>query len=224
MNNSKSTGIRKRQEITKANQMMFLWVAGISVIVGFSLVIALFLGQKIIFGEKVVSQKEVTARTLSENLAIVDQLRDNVRVLDTNEDLNSTRLKDGDSALQSVLDALPADANSTALGSSLQSKLLSGVNGVTIDTIRVDPVVDAVDGEESFGENTIQFSFTVSVASTNPDALREVLLRLERSIRAINITNLSVERQGSRIALSAIGQAYYEPAKTLELKEKVVKP
>ena len=224
MNNSKSTGIRKRQEITKANQMMFLWVAGISVIVGFSLVIALFLGQKIIFGEKVVSQKEVTARTLSENLAIVDQLRDNVRVLDTNEDLNSTRLKDGDSALQSVLDALPADANSTALGSSLQSKLLSGVNGVTIDTIRVDPVVDAVDGEESFGENTIQFSFTVSVASTNPDALREVLLRLERSIRAINITNLSVERQGSRIALSATGQAYYEPAKTLELKEKVVKP
>ncbi|RYF27972.1 MAG: hypothetical protein EOO17_05485 [Chloroflexi bacterium] len=224
MNNSKSTGIRKRQEITKANQTMFLWVAGVSVVVGFSLVIMLFLGQKIIFGEKVVSQKEATARTLSKNLEVVDQLRDNVRVLDTNEDLKSTRLKDGDSALQSVLDALPADANSTALGSSLQSKLLSGVNGVTIDTIRVDPVTSDDTGSESTGDNTIQFSFTVSVASTNPEALREVLLRLERSIRAINITNVSVERQGARIALSAIGHAYYEPAKTLELKEKVVKP
>jgi hypothetical protein len=226
----KTTGIRKRQQITKANRTMFLWVAAASVVVGFSVVIAIFLWQKIAFGETVIAEKSKTLATLNSDLGAIEGLRGNIRVLNTNESLKTTRLKDTDEAVQSVLDALPADANSTALGSSLQAKLLSGVNGVTLDAIKVDPVIgveteiqnSSATGDA--GDNTISFSFTVSVASNNPDALRQVLQRLERSIRAIDITSLSVEQQGSRLVLSAAGHAYYQPAQTIQLKDKVVKP
>ena len=222
-------GLRKRQQILKANRAMFLWVAVASVVVGFSLVLAIFLFQKISFGEKVLSEKSKTLSTLEDNLKAVPALRDNIRVLDTNEALKSTRINDSDLSIQSVLDALPADANSTALGSSLQSKLLSGVDGVTLDAIKVDPVNGVETSEDSAvttdsGENTISFTFTVSVANSKPDALREVLRRVERSIRAVNITSLTIEQQGSRLVMSASGHAYYEPARTIQLRDKVVTP
>ena len=230
MNNmDQNIGLRKRQQIQKANRAMFLWVAVASVVVGFSLVLAIFLFQKISFGEKVLSEKSKTLATLEDNLEAVPALRDNIRVLDTNEALKSTRSKDTDLSIQSVLDALPADANSTALGSSLQSKLLSGVDGVTLDAIKIDPVSGVETSDESAvttdsGENTISFTFTVSVANSKPDALREILRRLERSIRAVNITNLTVEQQGSRLVMSAGGHAYYQPARTIQLRDKVVTP
>ncbi|OGL22666.1 hypothetical protein A2707_05130 [Candidatus Saccharibacteria bacterium RIFCSPHIGHO2_01_FULL_45_15] len=223
----KTTGIRKRQQITKSNRTMFLWVAGASLVIGFSVVIALFLWQRIDFGDKVLQQKNETLATIESNLQNVPKLRDNIRVLETDDSLKSTRLKDTDRAVQSVLDALPADANSTALGSSLQSKLLTGVNGVTLDAIKVEPVkgVETSSGSgSSSGSNQIDFSFTISAASGNAESLRQVLQQVERSIRAINLTSLTVEQQGARLVMSASGYAYYQPAQSIELKDKVVRP
>lgn len=229
--------VRKRDRIVSANRMMFVWVSGISVIVGFAVVLSIFLGQKIFYGEKVLSEKQKTVNTLNANIAAVPYLKDNVRVLNTNKGLKDSRVRESDRPIQAVLDALPADANSTALGASLQSKLLGGIAGLTLDTIKVDPVygvetgeedsanvVDADSSNDSSSSNTISFSITVSTDVSNPDALREVLLRLERSIRAIDVRALSVSTQGTRLVLTANGHAYYEPARTIDLKDKVVKP
>ncbi len=223
---TKSVGLRKRQQIVKANQVMFLWVAGASVVIGFAIVISIFLGQKILFGQKVIAKKLETQSTLNQNIKVVSTLRDNVRVLDTNEALKSVRLSDSDRPIQSVLDALPADANDTALGSSLTSRIIGGINGVTLEAITVQPVSGAseVESVSSEGFNRINFSFSVSVNASDTDSLREVLRRVEGSIRAINITGLSVESQGTKRVMSAVGYAYYEPAKTIEMKEEVVRP
>lgn len=224
-----NVGLRKRQQIMHANRLMFLWVAGVSAVVGFSLVLALFLWQKISFGEKVLAEKSKTLSTLESNLGEISALRDNVRVLDTNEALKSTRIDDSNLPIQSVLDALPASANSAALGSSLQAKLLSGVEGVSLDAIKVDPIDGAETGDTSEAVEDVQaqeihFTFTVSVANSRPDALREVLRRVERSIRAINITSLLVEQQGERLVMTATGNGYYQPAVSIQLKDKVVNP
>lgn len=234
---AKSIGLKKRQQIANANRMMFLWVTGVSVVVGFALVLSVFLGQKIWFGERVLAEKNKTIATLDANKKIIPDLQNNVRVLDTNEGLKATRLKEEDRPIQSVLDALPADANSTALGSSLQSKLLSGIPGLTIDTIKVDPVigvetqdastqnvVDAGAAGVTTDEHAIHFSVTVSTTSTNPDALREVLLRLQKSIRAIDVRSLSITSQSSRLVMTLSANAFYEPAKTIQLNDKVVRP
>ena len=224
-----TAGLRKRQQITRANQVMFLWVAGISVVVGVSIVLIIFLAEKILFGEKVIAEKQNTVAVLQKNIDTVEDLKDNVRVLNTDENLQATRLDEGDSALQSVLDALPADANSTAMASSLQTKLLAGVPGVTIESLKVDPVsgIETESTSSSSSDpasNTIGFSFTVSTASTNQEGLRTVLQRIEKSIRPFNIMSLSVESQGNRVVMVATGLGYYDPGQVVQLKEKVVQP
>jgi hypothetical protein len=224
----KTAGLRKRQQITRASQMMFLWIAGVSVVVGFCLVLILFLAQKIWFGEKVIAEKNKTVSVLQKNLDTVQSLKDNVRVLNTNDALKSTRLKDTDPPIQSILDALPANANSTAMASSLQVKLLGGVTGVIIESLKVEPVGGVETNTDTSGNNassnSIGFSFSVSAATSNQDGLRQVLLNLEKSIRPFNIISLSVESQGNRIAMIGTGVGYYETAQTLELTTKAVRP
>lgn len=224
--------LRKRQQIMRTNQSMFIWIAGVSVVVGISIVLVVFLVQSIWFGEKVIAEKRNTESILDKNLSVIPSLKDNVRVLNADENLKLTRLNDTDSAIQSVLDALPAQANSTAMATSLQTKLIGGVSGISIESLKVQPVsgveiantATASSDSSDPTSNMIGFSFSISAATNNQDALREVLLRIEKSIRPFNITSLSVEGQGSRVVLTVAGVGYYEPAQTSELKDKVVRP
>jgi hypothetical protein len=136
----KLVAIRKRTQIASANRMMFLWVAGVSVVFGVSLVAVIFLAQIIVFNERVLFEKSKTVSTLDSNYKNVtekDGLEDKVRVLDTNQALIDSKAKPDDQAIQVILDALPSDANSLALGASLQNKLLFGINGLTIDSLQV---------------------------------------------------------------------------------------
>lgn len=239
MNNMQpnDTAIRKRTQITKANRTMFVWVAIVSVIVGFSVVGSIFLVQKLFFNEKVIKAKETTVQTLKENNANITELQAQVRVLDSNEALASVKSNPEDQAIQVILDALPSDANSLALGASLQNKLLAGIDGLTIQTLQVDPVVGveqlAADGESEpvvveEGDDTSvsanQISLRFSVSSASPDALKTVLQRLERSIRTIKVLNIKIENQGEEQLLTIEARAFYEPARVVELKESVVKP
>ncbi len=232
---SQSTGLRKRQQISRANKMMFLWVAGVSVVVGISIVLTIFLAQRILFGEKVIAEKNKTASTLEANLKAVATLKDNINVLNTNENLKTTTLSESDPPIQSVLDALPAVANSTALASSLQTKLLVGVAGITLESVSVDatdsdqtvdastPAPAATDVSGS-GANQIGFTFAVSASIDNYAALQQVLERLEKSIRPMTVTSLSVEGQGDRVTMTVTGVSYYGSAKSIQLTDKVLKP
>ena len=218
--------LRKRQQIAKANRMMFLWVAGVSVIVGIALVLSIFLVQKLLFNEQVLGKKNETVRTLTDNNKIVGQLKDNARVLNTNQNLLDSRAKEEDTALQAILDALPSEPNSSALGSSLQNILLPG-DGIQVESLTVEPVAGVEGTSESQnatsnGENSIGFNFSVSAPSDKIDSLRELLRRLEKSIRAIDVQTTAIEMQGSRITLTASAFAYYEPTKSIELKTESV--
>lgn len=232
---AQNTAIRKRQQIANANRMMFVWVAAVSALVGIAAVASLFLLQKAWFNEKVLAEKSKTASTLTQNNKVVNGLKDEVRVLNTNSALKSAMAPGEDQPVQVVLDALPAEANSSALGSSLQEKFLNDP-ALTIESLNVDPVAgvesqtdggdiqDASVSDQAASGNQITFRFTVSTDVNNASALKTLLQKLERSIRAINISTLSIETQGSRLVLTVDGNAFYEPAKTVELKDKTVKP
>lgn len=229
------TAIRKRQQIANANRMMFIWVAIVSGIVGIAVVASIFLLQKAWFNEKVLLEKGTTAATLSQNNQVIDDLKDQIRVLNTNDALRSAMAPGESEPIQVVLDALPSDANSSALGSSLQEKFLNG-SGLSLESLSVDPVagVESQTSEnvqdasqtagQASGQNQITFRFSVSTPADNASALKELLQKLERSIRAIDITSLTIETQGSKLMMNVEGRAYYEPAKSVELKDKTVKP
>lgn len=228
---TKEVALRKRQQIAKANRTMFLWVAGVSVIVGFAAVGSIFLVQKLAFNQKVINEKNNTVSILTKNNAAVAELEENIRLLDTNEGLNSTKANPEDKALQVILEALPADANSLALGSSLQSKLIAGIDGLTLESLNVTPVAGIEVSNDSAvqdasttveeGQNQITFNLAVS---GDANALKALLERFERSIRAIDITNLVLEQANGKLTMTIDGHAFYEPARTIELKDKVVKP
>jgi hypothetical protein len=215
--------------------MMFTWVAVVSAIVGIALVASLFLLQKAWFNEKVLAEKGKTASTLVHNNEVIEKLKDEIRVLNTNEDLKSAMAPGESEPIQVVLDALPSEANSSAFGSSLQEKFLKDP-ALTIESLNVDPVAGvesqsdsnvqdaSADSSTSGGKNQITFRFSVSTSVNNASALKSLLQRLERSIRAIDITTLAVETQGTKLVLTVDGHAFYEPAKTVELKNKTVKP
>jgi len=230
---SQETALRKRQQIANANRMMFAWVAGISALVGIAIVASIFLLQKAWFNEKVLAEKSKTASTLVKNNEVVGELKNQVRVLNTSEALKEAMLDGETQPVQVVLDALPSEANSSALGASLQEKFLTS-EGLTLEALAVDPVqgvesqddgsVQDASATAQTGENIISFRFAVSADVNNASALKDLLQRLERSIRPVDITSLSIETQGDRLVLEVDGHSSYEPAKTVELKTKTVKP
>ena len=113
---SKEVAIRKRTQIAMANRMMFLWVAGVSVLFGFALVAAIFLTQKLFFNERVLHEKSTTVTTLKANNTNIKLLESQVRVLDTNQSLLNARAVETDKAVQVILDALPSTVNSATFG------------------------------------------------------------------------------------------------------------
>ena len=212
----KGVAIRKRTQIAMANRAMFLWVAGVSVVFGFALVGSIFLTQMLLFNERVLQEKDRTVATLKTNNSNVQALEDQIRVLDTTQAVIDAKATSDDKAVQVILDALPSDTNSLALGASIQNKLLANVPGLALNSLQVD----TVDGSSTSSQNEIPFRFSVTGDNT---ALKQVLHNLEISIRTIDVVSLKIEGQGSASVLSVQARAFYEPARVVELKDKVVK-
>jgi hypothetical protein len=217
--------------------MMFFWVAGVSAVVGIAAVASLFLVQKALFNEKVLAEKSKTASTLVKNNEVVEELQNQIRVLNTNNSLQGNMVPGETQPVQVVLDALPSGANSSAFGASLQSRFLQG-EGIQLDSLNVDPVqdvevtaygdamqsADTASSQGGEGEYQVRFNFVVSTTAGNTAALKDLLVRLERSIRPITLSNVIIEAQGERLALRADGHTYYQPARTVDLRDKVVTP
>ena len=217
--------VHKRQQIERSSRVMFLWVAGASVIVGFALVISWFLVQQIIFKEKVLSQKNEAISVLKNNNTAIEKLRSDLKVLETNSGLNASRINNDEKALQVVLDALPAEDNALSLGASLQKKLVNGVAGLSLDSLNMDQSDDATGNTIDDSTADLQtIHFNMEVSATNASALKELLQRFEKSIRVITIDSATIERTDSKVTMKISAHAYYSPAKSIELKKKDVKP
>jgi hypothetical protein len=226
-----NVAIRKRTQIAKANQMMFLWVAGSSVVVGVALVVSIALIQVSLFKEKVINTKETTVANLISNNNVIGDLQSAIRVLDTNESLMSVRVDEEDQAIRVILDALPSDANSLALGASIQYKLLANIDGLRLNTLQLTPVyglesfdsnnaVQDASASTAVSQNFINFRYSVTGSEV---ALKQALANMERSIRTMEITSLKIEGQGGGSIMSVQARSYYEPAKVISLTKKLVK-
>lgn len=216
------TAIRKRAQIASANKTMFIFVAGVSALLGFTIVAVIFLSQMLFFNERVLAEKDKTVNNLKSNNKIVTDLEKNIKKLDANTLLIKSKANVDDKTIQVILDALPSEVNSPALASSLEQKLLTNI---TLESLDVKPV-DGVENLNSIsGVNTtneINFTFTVV---GNASALKKILLNLESSIRTIDVVSIRIDGQSDPESqrLTVAGKAFYEPAVKVELKEKVVK-
>ena len=225
--NNKDVAVRKRQQIDSSRKTMFVFVAGAAFLAGIALVISIFLIQQIVFHSKVIIEKQSTIFRLDKNLESVDELKKNVRVLETNSALNSVKANSENSALQTVLDALPDNPNADAFGASIKNKFVDTVEGLTLDNLSVtSPNSRGEESEDNNSEsadssNTLSFSLEVSGSA---DKLRELLTKFERSIRVIELKSFEIHTSEDKLSLTIQGVAYYEPAQKIHLEKKVVKP
>ncbi len=212
---------RKRQKIAQSSRTMFLWVAGMSAVVGFAAVMIVFLVQHILFQAKVIDEKNKTVSTLNDSVRALPGLKDNIRLLDTNVNLKNLKANPDDRSLQVILDALPASENTLALGSSLQNKLLNNVPNVSIESI--SPGGDSEGGSSTEEGGSGQVPFQVTLKANSASDLKEALRHLERSIRIIDIDKLTIDQGESDATMTVSGHAYFEQARQYTLSEKVVK-
>lgn len=216
--------IRKRNLISKTRKTVMFWVAGASCVLGAALVVSFMLVQTIMFNNKVIGMKKQTAKTLQANIDIVPKLKANIRQLNTDEQLAAVGVTPDARPIQSILDALPADENRLALGASLQQKLFAGIPGLSVDSLSVDPSVDAsqVQATDELSGGVKELAFSAAI-SGDSDALKLALQRLEKSIRAINVKSINATSSNNAVSLQITGSAYYLPAPSLELTKKEVK-
>ena len=225
--NNKDVAVRKRQQIDSSRKTMFVFVAGAAFLAGIALVISIFLIQQIVFHSKVIIEKQSTIFRLDKNLESVDELKKNVRVLETNSALNSVKASSENSALQTVMDALPDNPNADAFGASIKNKFVDTVEGLTLDNLSVtSPNSQGEESEDNNSEsadssNTLSFSLEVSGSA---DKLRELLTKFERSIRVIELKSFEIHTSEDKLSLTIQGVAYYEPAQKIHLEKKVIKP
>lgn len=221
-------GVRKRQQIASSNKVMFLWVAGASVLVAFALVVSVFLIKQIVFNEKVLIEKNNTIGVLDDNIEVSADLNKNVNKLRADRNLALVRSSASDNNLDVVIDAMPYAADEVALGSSLQNVLLTGASIESIDVQSVDggssdsASIDTGNLEQVGDSEYIIFSFKATGSS---EQLQDILDRLNKSIRPISVISLQLESAGANnLTMSVQAATYYQPQKTVELSEKVVKP
>lgn len=231
----RNTGLVKRQQIAKATRSMFIAIAIASVIVGASAVSSVFMVRKLIFNNKILAAKNSTVRILEQNNKVVDELRGNVRKLNADPLLQTTppRLNSEEQPIRVILDALPDRSNEAALGASLQQVLLA-MPGISVQSLSVGATAGSEAAATPAATPTTPGATTTALPSTIPISFKisadsvanasELLRRLERSIRAINITACDVEKAGQAVTLSVTAEAYYQPAVGLELTDSQVKP
>lgn len=206
----------KRKAIADSSRTMFFWIAAMSAVVGLCIVVGIALARQIFFKAEVVGRMTDTLNIIKDNNKVASTLTSNVRVLETNAALNSVKSDADEKALQVILDALPADRNALALGASLQQNLLVGVDGLTIDSLAVDNSTSLV-ATTSSSENIIPIQLEVS--ATSASAIKDMLARIERSIRVIDVDSFTLERSDNSYRATIAAHAYYQPEKKVELTQ-----
>ncbi len=217
--------LKKRQQIINSSRVMFLWVAGASVIVSFAIVVGIFLWKQGAFNEKLLSEKGQSVSVLKQDIEAAKELNKNINNLRSDASLSNLRVAGSTNNLDVILDAMPYEGDVVSLGSSLETTLL---NQISVDSLSVsqdgtsNSEADATTSSSVTNAQTIPFSFKVLGSE---DELKQLFKRLNQSIRPIKITNLSVASASEgRIEVDVQAITYYQDKKTFELTNKAIKP
>ena len=249
MGDNKEVAFLKRNAINKANQTMFLAVAGAALIAGASVVGMIYLFRIYSFNIKVLTEQDKSISTITQNIENINDLKERLGSLETNENLNKDNLKSNadDGGLRVIADALPDSENASGLGSALQKKIFS--DGVTLDAFNIESsdsnslstsASTSVSSESSNipeGVKDIQFTASISASFPNegsPENIKNketaaynnivnTLQKMEKSIRAINVTSFKFERSINKFTLTLSAKSYYYPKYVMTLDSTKVK-
>ncbi len=229
-NKTAITGVKKRQQISKANKAVFIWVTIAGVVLAVAVVLAQVMIKQFMFNVSIIDIQRNTNATLIKNAETYDPLRTEVSKLIANERLSALRTdkdEDGDNALQVVIDSMPTVDDRLSLAASLQQAVLSQ-SGVRIEQLGItdgatvlttEPTETA--GTETEGLKEVFFTFK---AVGTYDQIKKMLDDMQLSIRPISVTELRLSGESSTMTAEIQAKSYYATPPTTDLKKETKKP
>jgi hypothetical protein len=217
----------KRLAISKSNTQMVVIVAAASFITVFCLVASKTVLSQNSYQNRVISAKSKAHKQLETNLKSYDSLSTSYRIFDSKNpnvlggSISGAGDNDGSNS-KLVLDALPPTYNFPALAASLE-KVLSD-RGMKVSSITgTDDQVAQQSNTSSPTPKTVEIPFTFTVDNASYTQITQLADALQHSIRPIQIDTLNLSGSINNMTATFTAHTYYQPAKSLQITNKVVK-
>jgi hypothetical protein len=216
----------KQTLIDKTNARIVLFTGIAAFIFMFSAVATKTLISQAAYQNRVISAKRATVNQLKTDITSSNQLKASYGAfIGTSQNVigglsGGSGNNDGNNA-QIILDALPSGYDFPGLATSLSSLLSS--QGVTISSITgTDDEVAQSTNQSSSDPQPVAIPFTVAVTG-DYTGVQNVINTFEKSIRPIQIQNMTISGSNSTLSLNVGAQTYYQPAKSLSITQEAVK-
>jgi hypothetical protein len=216
----------KRALIDKANARLVVYVSVAAFVLVFSLVATKTLVSQAAYQNKVIHAKRTAVAQLKADIAATSQLKTAYDAFNSTPQnvlggsTTGTSPQDGTNS-KIILDALPSSYDFPGLTTSLEALL--GGQKVQISSIAgTDDEVAQSANQNSITPQPVPIPFTTFTTGTYTDA-QNVVMAYERSIRPMQIQTLDITGAKNELILSIAAQTYYQPAKSLNIKQQVVK-
>lgn len=214
----------KRIQLDKANVMIVTVVAIACFVTVFSLVASKSFLSQLSYQNKVISKKEDAKKELAASIQARDKLVSQYKLFVGSETniiggaASGTTDRDGDNA-KIVLDALPSKYDYPALATSLE-KLMTA-SGLTISNIggTDDEVAQAA---AKATPSAVDVPFTLSFSGSS-QSTQDFLGVMQRSIRPIQVQQITFSGNDSKLTTAITAKTYYQPEKTFKVNKQVVK-
>lgn len=226
----------KRLAITKANTQMIAVLGVASFITVFCLVASFSIWGTTRYQVKVIAASQNAKNQLNNDISSYNTLVNSYEKFDspqtnvlggsisgnTTGTSNGNQFNNSGDNAKIVLDALPSTYDFPALTTSIETILDNG--GFDIGNITGTDNQMTEEGNNSAADpQTVAMPFEFNVINTNYTAIGQLLNTLNESIRPIQISTIDIEGSGSQMTLTLNAQTYYQPAKTLNITNQVVK-
>ncbi|HSX05766.1 MAG TPA: hypothetical protein VLF69_04825 [Candidatus Saccharimonadales bacterium] len=215
----------KRALINKTNARIVGSVSVAAFLVVFSAVATKTLISQAAYQNKVIDVKKAAVQQLKTDIAATGQLKTAYNAFNGTPqnvlggDPQGTGSNDGTNA-KIILDALPSSYDFPGLTTSLES-ILNG-QGVQITSITgTDDEVAQSSNQSSSSPQPVPIPFTTLITG-NYTQVQSVVTAYQSSIRPIQIQTIDIRGSASKLTLSVSAQTFYQPAKSLNIKNQVV--
>ncbi len=228
----------KRLMIERANSMIVVIVGVAAILTTFSLVASRSLLAKRSYQSKVITAQEKARDQLQANLEAVDSLEASYKEFVARPEniilgnTGGTGERDGDNA-KIILDALPSKYDYPALVASIEKVLsdrnyhINGITGTDEEAGQSGATTSSSSGSSTTAQpvdgSAVSMPFQLT-AEGDYVAMIDLLSVFQRSVRPLYAQKLVFRASDAgRVELTYEGNSYYQPEKSLSIKQEVVK-
>jgi hypothetical protein len=215
----------KRTLIAKSNTTIVAVTSGACFIVVFCAVASVSLFGQLSYQNRIIGADKTALKQLKDDIQASKSLEASYKAFtSTTTNIiggspNGTGSQDGTNA-KIVLDALPSKYDYPALATSLE-------NILTSQTVQIQSITGTDDAanqsnNQSSTEPAPQPMPFQAIVQGNYPSIQNVVSAFERSIRPFQIQTMELSGDQSQLSLTIDAQTYYQPAKNLNIRTKVV--